>query len=97
MSPAADGTGAKGDLRAPFVLYIEDFDRWKLAIWLEARATGSDCKNAESGDPRGFPWDAGALRDRVACLTRIKSQRLPAAQRDLERFERQSPTPVGGR
>lgn len=81
----------------PFILFLEDFDRWKLAIWLEARGTGSDCKSSEVGDSRGFPWELGSLRDRVACLTRIHSPHLVAAQRDLERFMGQSPTPVGGR
>jgi hypothetical protein len=83
-------------LETPFVLHMEDMARHRVAIWLSSRAQNATCA-AVSGDPRGFPWEQKALEERVACLTRVGSPALPAAQADLGRFVRQAPTPVGGR
>ena len=83
-------------LASPFALHIEDYDRWKLSIWLGANGHGA-CEASLDRDPRAFPWELRALEDRVACFTRIGAPQTAAARSDLERYRRQSATPVGGR
>jgi spermidine synthase len=96
MKSPASADGFLHAVEKPFVLYVEDAERRQLAIWLAGRATAGGCE-AVDGDPRGFPWDLGALESRVACFRRTGSPRLGAAESDLGRFRNQSATPVGGR